>query len=302
MIIFLKRIIKSGWLGFKRQANLSFATCLILVMTVSLISFLFLFRDILGFLAEEARAKADVSVYFKEDCAEEKMFEIKEELAELEAVKEIELISKEEALEDFIERHRDEESLMESLVELGANPFLASLNIKASEIGDYEKIASFLEEEEFEEVIEKVDYHKRKPVIERIFEATNFADKTGIVILTIFVLVSVLLSFNTIRLAISGQKEEISIMRLVGASNNFIRGPFLVQGAICGIISLFVSLTIVSLSSYIVTPQIAGFFPGFRFFDFFKLDFGRLFLIQIVFSLGLGIIPSFIAIRRFLRV
>jgi len=302
MLIEIKRIFKSGWRNFKRQGNLSFATCLILVITISLISFLFLSQKILNFAVSEIRERADISVYFKEDCSEKEIFELKEKLAEFSEVKEIEYVSSNEALENFIKRHKEEKTLMESLSEIGKNPFLASLNIKAFQVGEYEKLADFLGKDEFSNLIEKVDYHKRKSVIEKIFKITTFFEGAGIAISLTLVLLSILITFNTIRLAIYSQKEEIGIMRLVGASNWFIRGPFLVQGAICGIFAFLFSFLILSLSFYFLNPKISIFFPDFEIFNFFQSNLKNIVLIQLIWALGLGIIPSFVAIRKYLEI
>jgi len=302
MFTLTKRILKSGWLNFRRQTNLSFAACLILVITFSLITFLFLSHKVLNFALTEIKARADISVYFREDCPEKEISELKEKLTEFVEVEEVEYVSREEALESFIERHKEEKTLMDSLAELGFNPFLASLNIRASEANSYEKLANFLEGDDFSSFIEKVDFYKRKPVIERVFRITSFVDTAGIIISLVLVFLSVLLTFNTIRLTIANQKEEISIMRLVGASNWFVRGPFLIQGLICGILSFAISFLLVGLSFYFLSNEVGAFFPGVEIFSFFKNNLRNIVLIQFACGLGLGIIPGLVAIRKYLEV
>ncbi len=302
MITFIKRITKSGWFNFKRQAYLSFASCSVLIVTISLISFLFLSSVILGFLVGEVRNNADISVYFVFDFSEDEVLDLKAELEAMDEVEKIEIIPKEQALEDFIQRHKEEDELMDSLIELGFNPFLTSLSINASNVEKYEELEVFFSDPRFDHLIEKVDFHKRQEVIQRIFQVTGLMNFLGILVSLIFVFVSVLITFNTVRLAISNQGKEIETMRLVGASNNFIRGPFLIQGAICGLIAFVVSLAIVAIFSLAFTPKIASIFPGFRIFNFFKQDFWWLVLIQFVFGLVLGIVPSFIAIKKYLEI
>lgn len=302
MLIEVKRILKSGWQNFKRQGNLSFATCSVLVITISLISFLFLSHRILDFTISEIRLRADISVYFRQDCSEKEIFELREKLTEFSEIQGVEYISKEEALENFIERHKEEKTLMDSLVELGSNPFLASLNIKASEADSYEKVANFLEGDDFSGLIEKVDFYKRKSIIERVFKITSFIDGAGLVVSLVLISVSILLTYNTIRLAIHSQKEEIAISRLVGASNWLVRGPFLSQGVICGALSFLISFVVVGSSFYLLNSKISFFFPGFEVLSFFKRDFQNIILIQLICALGLGIAPSFIAIRKYLEV
>jgi len=302
MLIELKRILKAGILNFYRQGNLSFATILVLVITISLITFLFISHKILNFTISEIKNRADISVYFHQDCPETEIFKIKEKLAEFEGVQEIEYVSKEEALANFIERHKKDKVIMDSLAELGFNPFLASLNIKAPEMSLYERVTEFLSGDEFSNLIEKIDYQKRKPIIERVFAITTFVDKVGMIVSGVLISVSVLLAFNTIKLTIFSQREEISIMKLVGASNWFVRGPFLVQGAICGLLAFLLSFLIVWTTFYFLNSKISIFFPSFTIFHFFQANFQNIILIQLISALFLGIVPSFIAIRRYLEV
>lgn len=302
MFVLIKRIFKAGFSSFKRHQHLSFATILILVMTVSLVALLFVSHKVLKFTIFQIRSKADISVYFQKGAAETEIFELKQKLAEFSEVKEIEYVSEEAALENFIARHQNEKALMESLAEVGDNPFLASLNIKAFEAQDYEKVVNFLEDDSFSNLINKIDYFKRKSAIEKVFSATSFLDKAGVSVSLALIAISVLVTFNTIRLAIYTQKEEITIAKLVGASNWFVRGPFLVQGVLCGLSAFIFSFVIITFCFYFFSPKITVFFPGFKLFDFFRQEMGSILAIQIIGALILGIIPSFFAIRKYLRV
>ncbi len=302
MFVLLKRIIESGILNFRRNLNLSIATVLILVITSSLVGGLVLTKVVVDFLVEEAKNKADISIYLKNTSSPDQAFELKEELSSVEGVKEITVKSKEEALEEFKEKHRDDEVLMESLAELGNNPFLASLSVKAARVEELEGVAELLSGEKYEGVIEKVDYHERKSIIQKIFDLTNFIKRAGLVLAVVFVSVSVLISFNTIRLAIRSASEEISIMRLVGASNLFISGPFLVQGFLAGLIAFVFSFGLITALSYIITPQIATCFSGFRIFSFFKENMLMVAGFQFASALFLALLPSFLAVRKHLHV
>jgi len=302
MLIELQRIIKSGLQSFKRHGNLSLATCLILVITISLITFLFFSRQLLNFAIVEAKNKADISVYFNRQSSEQDILKVKQQLTGFEEITEVKYLSSEQALEDFISRHKDDKDLMDSLSEVGANPFLASLSIKAAEVAGYEKVANFLESEQFNGLIEKVDFHKRKSIIEKIFDVTNFLERAGIFISLSLISVSLLITFNTIRLAIYNQKEEIKIMRLVGASNWFIRGPFLIQGVICGIVSFLLAFLLTGLFFNFLNTKLLTIFPGFQLLSFYKAGFSEMFFLQIISGLILGIIPSLIAIRKYLEI
>lgn len=298
----LKRIIRSSWINFLRQGGLSFATCFILVMAILLITSLFLLKDATEFILSDLREKVDISVYFKKDSLEEDILKIRDEVAQIPEVKSVEYVSKEEALENFIQKHKDNPILIESLNELGDNPLLASLNIKAWQFNQYERVSNFLNDIQSDSLVEKVDYYQRKPIIERIASLTSGLRTTGILVSIILSIVAILITFNTIRLAIVNQKEEISIQRLVGASNWFIRGPFLVQGAISGIFSALISLAIFSLACWFSSPKISDLFSDLNLFNLFITNFWILLLIQLLTGIGLGVISSLIAIRRYLKV
>ena len=301
MFVAFRRIFKLGWQSFSRDGGLAAATVFILVIVIALVTSLFILKEVSQFLIAELQEKVDISVYFKERALETEILNIKEEISKIPEVKEVKYISKVKALEEFVERYKDEPVLMESLAEVG-NPFLASLNIKAWEASQYGVIANFLEHPVYEDLIEKVDYFQRKPVIEKIFAITSGMEKAGWITAIVLVIVAILVTFNTIRLAIYNFREEIKIQRLVGAGNWFIRGPFLVQGAISGISAFLICLLIFSLICWGLSPKIEIFFPGLNIFQIFVSNFWLIVLIQLSTGILLGVISSTLAIRKYLKV
>jgi cell division transport system permease protein len=299
MILQLKRTIKYGLKTITRDGEIFLTSVSILFIAISLVSSLFIFRKTSQFLISLLKEKADVSVYFKEETPEEEILKIKEEISKNPEFK-VDFISKEEALKEFERRHKENPILMEALKEIGENPFLASLSIKAKKPGKYEELLSFLKEKE--DLIEKIDYSQRKPLIEKIFFLSINLEKGGILISLILILVSVFVVFNTTRLSINNFKEEISIQRLVGASNWFIRGPFLVQGIFAGVLSALLSFLIVFLSCYFLSPKLSLLFEDLNLFKIFSSNLRNLILIQFFAGILLGTIPTLIAIRKFLKI
>jgi len=302
MFTSLRRIIKSGFRGFFRDGGLMVATIFVLILVITLATSLFLFSGVSKFIIALVEEKADISVYFKEDVMEIDIFEVREELVKIPEVKGIKYISQERALDDFIERHKENPVLMASLAEVGHNPFLASLNIMAFDPGQYQNIVSFLETPDFTTLVEKVDYYERRPVIERIFSITSTANKVFIFLSIILAIVAILVTFNTTRLAIYNTREEIKIQRLVGAGSWFIRGPFLIQGILAGILAALICLALISLATWFLSPRIEVFFPGLNIFEFFSINLWQIILIQFATGILLGIISSFLATRKYLRV
>ncbi len=302
MFTSLRRVIKTGWRGFRRNIGLSLATILIMVMVISLATLLFLLSPVSDILITDIKEKVDISVYFKEDVLSEDILEVETEILKIPEVKDVEYVSKEQALEKFIERHKDDPVLMESLTEVGANPFLASLNIRAWEVSQYEQVTNFLETSPFRSLIDKVDYHQRKPVIDKVFSMVSGFYKIGIFFSIVFAVVAVLIAFNTIRIAIYNSGEEISIMRLVGASNWFVRGPFLIQGIIIGFIAALITLLISFGLCYGFDNKIKAIAPEISIYSIFVSNFFLLFLIQLATGIGLGVISSYVAVRKYLKI
>jgi len=298
----LKRIIKNGWSDFWRNIALSLATIFIMVTVLSLVTFLYFLNPVSEILISDVEKKVDVSVYFKEGVLEEDIVQVKAEVAKITEVREVEYISKEEAFNIFLERHRDDPVLIESLTEVGYNPFLASLNIRAKEASQYEAITTFLETGQFKDLVDKVDYHQRKPVIDKVYALTSGVKKIGILFSLVFGLIAVLIAFNTIRIAIHNSSEEISIMRLVGASNWFVRGPFLVQGIIVGLIAAVITLLIAFGVSWAIDSKINILMPDISTLHIFLSNILNIFLIQLATGIILGIVSSLIAVRKYLKI
>jgi len=301
-LISLKRAIKSGWKSFRRQGGLSFATIFILILTISLVTSLFFFQKTSEYLVESLKEKVDMYVYFQEELTNDRILEIREELSKMPEVKEIVYISREEALDRFVERHQGDQDIIGSLDELGRNPLLASLNIKAWDATQYAAISSFLTNASFNDFIYMVDYQQKKSAIDKIFSITDSINTAGVAASIVFAVVAVLVAFNTVRLAIYNRREEIETMRLVGASNWFIRGPFLVQGMIGGIFAVLTTLIVFGIGLYFLAPHIEFLIPGYNIFNYFLNNLWLVVMFQLAAGVGLGALSSWIAVMRYLRV
>ena len=302
MLTSLKRIIKNGCKDFSRNLSLSLATIFIMVIVISFPTALFILNPASKILISNIEKKVDISVYFNEDAKREDILSAKEAIAKFPEVKEVVYLSKEETMEKFVERHKNDPVLMESLAELGENPFLASVNIKAKDLSQYEQITKFLENAPFAKIIKKVDYYERKPIIERIFSVISKINKIGIILAVTAGIIAFLVAFSTIKTSIYSARKEIEIMRLVGASNWFIRGPFFVQGVIVGVISALITFSLTFAFCFFLSSKIQSLFFGVDIFRIFLENMGVLFLTQLGVGIGLGVISSMIAIRKYLKV
>ncbi len=270
-------------------------------MVIFLMSLLFLFNEATEALITSIEEKVDISVYFNKEAENKEVLTIKDRLEGMEEVAEVQHVSEEKALEKFIQRHSEDKVLMQSLEEVGENPFLASLDIKAKEASQYASIAQFLESGEYSEVVERVDYHQRKPVIEKLFAITAEANKIGFVLGAVLAILAVLVAFNAIRIAIYNSSEEISVMRLVGASNWFVRGPFLVQGFLAGVVAAVISFILMFGVLYSLNPKIE-LVAEINMYSLFINNLGTIFLIQLATGVGLSVVSGAIAVRKYLKV
>jgi len=302
MITTLFRIFKSGWVNFRRNIWLSVATISTLVLSLSVLYGLLIMGYAADFLVSAIKDKADISVYFKTDVAEENILKISDELSAREDVKDISYVSRDQALASFKEKHKDNQILMESLDELGENPLQASLNIKAYEVSQYTALANLFETARYKSMVEKVDFRQNEIIINKIFDISKNIKLLGLILGAILAGIAGLVTFNTIRLAIYSQKEEISVMRLVGAGNWFIRGPFVVEGFLSGAIAAVLTIVLFFGLSLGFSDKISVVFSGLKIFNYFMVNLFINSLVILAAGIGLGIFSSFIATRRYLKV
>ena len=301
MLASLIRVIKSGWLSFWRNKWLSVAAIAMVSLAIFGITSLLLVNVLINSLITNLEDKIDISVYFHLDTSEEKILETRKELVKLDEVRSVEYVSAEEALTRFKEKHQDNQVLMQSLQELDSNPLEAALNIKAQAASQYEAIAEFFNQSKYQEVIDKINYLENRAVIARLSSITRTIRQSGLIILIVLAVLAVVVTFNTIRLTIYSVRKEIRVMKLVGASNWFVRGPFIIEGAIYGVIAALISLFVLYPLLWYFSPKITAYLPGTDLFYFFQTNFLGLFLLQIAVGIALGTISSWVAVKKYLE-
>ena len=300
MFTSFKRIIKWGLKNFWRNGWLSTATVSIMVLNLLAITVLLMVNITANAVLDTLEKKIDISVYFKLETSEEEMLKVKSQLEKLEEVESITYVSQDEALIKFKEKHKDNPILLQSLEELDINPLEASLNIKAKETSQYASINQFLESVYYQDIIDKVNYMQNKEVIEKLNKIVIDVKTVGLGLSLFLAVIVFLVTFNAIRLAIYSSREEITVMRLVGASNWFIRGPFIVEGVLYGIIATIVTLAILYPVFYFTSPKISGFLPIGDIFTYFQANLLSFFVLLLGIGVILGGFSSFVAVRKYL--
>ena len=302
-----KRVLMSGAKDFARGGSVSAATVLIMTVTLAIISSLVFLFALLSFTLDTIRDKVDVAAYFVTTASEEDILAVKQKLESLPQVASVSYTSAEEALATFRERHASDELTLQALDELGGNPLDASLEIRAKDPSQYESIASFLQASpalsaDGASIIDRVNYTQNKDVIDRLALAIRATRQVGLAVVLIFALASILIAFATIRLAIYSSRDEIAVMRLVGASNAYIQGPFIVAGIITGVIAASIVLLLLWPATLYTGAKTADWFGGFNLASYYLSHFALLFGILMGSGVLLGGVASVLAARKYLKV
>lgn len=312
-----KRVMRAGFMNFYRNGFVSLAAVLIMSVTLFAIGgVVFLSATLKGTLAA-VKDKVDVNVYFQTKASEEDILALARSLRALPEVKEVQYISRGQALVDFKKRHENDELTLQALNELPENPLGAILNVRAREPSQYEGIAEFLKSDlpapiggqagsalsrDNKPIIDEVNYYDNKAAIDRLTRLIDSAQTLGGGLIALLVFLSVVIAFNTIRLAMYISREEISVMRLVGASNTYIRGPFVVTGILYGIAAALLVLIAFYPLTYYLADATAHFLSGLNLFQYYLANFPLFFLIIAGSGIALGAISSFLAVRRYLHI
>ncbi len=301
----LKRIVRAGFLNFKRSGLVSWAAVLVVTITLSVITLIIFLQAVLNFSLSQIKDKVDVTIYFTVGAPEEKILALQSSLEKLPEVSEVSYTSAEEALRIFRERHKNDYPTIQALDEIGTNPLGAYLNIKAREVSQYESIANFLKSDNAllsgsSSIIDKVNYHQNKLVIDRLNLIISGAQKLGFALTLLLIVISIIITFNTIRLTIFISKEEISVMRLVGASKMHVRGPFMIEGAIYGVIATVITMFFFWPAAVWMGRNMTNFL-GINLYGYYLSNFFQIFAILLLSGIILGIFSSFLAARRYLN-
>lgn len=296
----IKRIIKAGAINFYRNGWVSAASVLVMVLALFMIQSAIIANVLLTSTLAAVEEKVDVSVYFKLDAEEAEILNIQSSIEQLPEVAAVRYISREESLAEFRARHGENALISSSLEELGENPFGAALNVRARTPSQYESVARFLEQGNFA-VIDKIDYRDNQIVIDRLASIITLSRRAGIIVGAMLVIIAMLIVFNTIRLAIFTSRDEIGVMKLVGATKKYIRSPFIVVGSLYGFVAGVITMVILWPLTIWLGPFSERLFGGVNVAEYFTQNFFVIFGTLLLIGILLGGVSSFIATRRYLR-
>lgn len=303
----LKRTIKSGFISFYRNGSVSLASVLILTVTLTVITMVLFSGVVLSSTLETIKNKVDVDIYFTKGASEDSILAFANDVKKNPDIADVKYISRDQAYQNFKERHKDNEATIQALTEIGDNPLPASINVKAADPNKYDTIVTFLKEKESalgeNNIIDKINYtEKNQQAISSLNRIINASNRLGLLIVIFFAIVSILITFNTVRLAIYIFREEVSVMRLVGASETYIRAPFVTVGILYGLVGALVTILILLPITHYAGNWTEKLGTGVNLFSYFTQNIFSITLMLIALGSVLGAISSFLAIKKYLKV
>jgi cell division transport system permease protein len=299
----LLRIIKFALQDIIRNLGLSFMTVLILVLMLLSVNTLLVINVLTEKAAAAIKDQIDISVYFSVGAADKNVNEIVEYVKSFPEVVKVDFLSREQVLAKFREAHQDNIEILASLDELAGNPFGPTMIIKTREPGDYAKITQILSVPEYNNIIESKTFGDTEVAINRIHSITTQVERFAAAVSALFAIIAFLIIFNTIRVAIYTQRLEISIKKLVGATNWFVRGPYVFEALFFTIISVGSTCGLVYLAFHFLEPYVAVIFQSPSILtNYYNSHIILLLSIQFLAVFILTIFSSFLAMRRHLRV
>ncbi|MEK7068755.1 MAG: permease-like cell division protein FtsX [Patescibacteria group bacterium] len=300
-----KRVARYGLISFVRNGFVSLTAVLIMTITLFTVAFLIISGAALNDTLKQLTDKVDVTLYFTVEVGQDQIVSMQKALEALPEVAVVTYVSREDALAIFRERHKGDQLTLQAIEELGGNPLGASLEIRAKQTSQYESIAKFLEAKQEDEgaaaSIDKVNFSQNKATIDRLTNIIETSKRIGMAVAFILGFATILIAFNTIRLAIYTSRDEIGVMNIVGAGHWYVRGPFMVAGILYGVVSGLIVLLLLYPITLWLGPGSERFFGSFNVFDYFVETFPVLFLIIIGSGVCMGALSSYLAVRRYLR-
>ncbi|MDZ7611487.1 MAG: permease-like cell division protein FtsX [Candidatus Moranbacteria bacterium] len=310
MFLKLARTFKTGFQNFYRNGLLSVLTISVIVIAIFIINIQAGVTYSENLLLENIKNRVSISVYFDPETPEGKIKSIRNEFQQFGEVESVEYVSKEQALKEFKAENEDSEILQQSIEELDENPFEASLGIKAYNPSDYQLIAEAIKQGQYSDTISSVNYDKYESVIDNLSSQIESNRKIGFILGGTLSLIAILITFNSIRITMYAYGKEIEIMKLVGASNNYIRMPFIWEGLFYGVISSLIALPLsYGYLKFVATNEVSGSIMPFssgiylnEFLNgFFMENLVWIILAEIAAGILLGVVSSVIAIRKYLQ-
>ncbi len=286
-----------------RNFGMTFITITILTLALISVNTLLGLRGLTGAAVKAVERQVDVSIFFTPRATETQIEQVKNYVYEVASVTKTDYISPTQALATFRERHATDADIVKSLDVLEENPLGAILVVRTKDAEGYKKILTALSSDNFKTIIQKRSFEDRGKIVENVQLLTSRLEQFSLGLAILFALIAIMIIFNAIRVAIYTQREEISIKKLVGATNGFIRAPFLIEAAIYVAVAIGVTAFVIAAMTKLIDPFLGPLFAqdGFSLYGLFFDRAGFVFLVEFVIVLFIAWVTATIAMGKYLR-
>ncbi|MDO9399644.1 MAG: permease-like cell division protein FtsX [bacterium] len=297
------RVIKFSLQDVSRNIWLSLVTIIIIILALVSVNLLLVVKIISSTAIDAVKEKIDISLYLKSETEESKILALKAKVSNLVQVEDVKYVPKQIALESFKQKHKDNPEILQALIELGKNPLSPSLVIKPKDVNQYDELIANLNKID-DDIIESRNFDDRKVMLEKINSITNKVGEVGMFISIIFIFITLLVVYNAIRVTIYTHRTEIGIMKLVGASNWFIRAPYLVSSLVYALIGVLATVVIFYFFLSLLQPYLEAFFIGYNFniITYFNSHFLLIFGLEFLVAILINFFASLVAVNKYSKV
>jgi cell division transport system permease protein len=299
----LWRTFQEGTRNFKRNGWLTAATIVVLTLSLFIVSLTTLLGITTNLILENMQEKININVAFNPEVEEEKILTIKAELEKYREIASVEYTSREQALDEFLGNGGDNQVITQALEEIGENPLFASLTVRAKDPTQYDLINQAIKQSSFRDEISDINYEKNKTVINRLNAIKENVKKVGFVLGSVFIAIALLITFNTIRINMHSRRNEFEIMRLVGASNLYVRMPSVFEGVFYGLsASVITILLLFGTVQFVVAPITKNAIPQGDLSNYYMSNIVPIVFLVTLLGVSLGAMSGFVAVRKYLKV
>lgn len=304
MLVTSYRVVKFAFQNFWRNFWLSLITVSMLVLTLITINVLILLNVVTDRAIEIVEERIEVSVYFNAGTDQERVNNAAGYLRGLAQVRDVEVITAEEALQKFEESHATDAAILASLDEVEGNPFGPTLIVKSYSAEDFPFILDALDNPQFRADIREKDFSDYEQIIDRIRGTTDRIRMFGLALSGVFLVIAMLIVFNTVRIGIFVHREEIGIMKLVGATNRFVRVPFLIESVVYSFIATAIVAAVMYPLVGFMEPRFDAYFDGqsTHLVNYFIQHGPVIFLTQFTVLTAITVVSTIFAMRKYLKV
>ncbi|PIR66996.1 MAG: hypothetical protein COU51_00885 [Parcubacteria group bacterium CG10_big_fil_rev_8_21_14_0_10_36_14] len=303
MLANIQKIFKFGAQNFARNFWLKILTIIILTVLLLLINGLVIINFLTNEASRQVQSKVDVSIYLETSATNEEAQSLRSYLMGLANVSNVIYKTPDDVLKEFKDTHKDDQGILSSLAFLETNPFGGALVVQTVNVGDYQAVLKQLDTPVYDKIIENKDFGDHEKLIAVINRMTSFIRQFIVLISLFFALIAIIVIFNTIRMGIDAHRHEISIMRLVGASNWFVKGQFIIELLIYSIVATMVALILIFPVISLLQPKVMTFFNGQAgdIFAYYRMNIFSLFALQFIGIFVFSFLSAWFALERYLK-